>query len=225
VRRPGSDPGHEPIRRARDRADRIRADAVAGRQAAAGVALSAGVASGERVVGGDLAAALAALEAAGWRLLHDVRRRFSRLPPIDHVAIGPPGVVAVQQLPWPGVVAVDSGVLRLDGADHGFDIRRLVTATTVLGVTAGRDTPLRTVLCVLPANLSSAVVRPDVEVVGRAGLVAALTAGPAVLGPADVDRLHVVLRAGLRTGSGLHRPRYPLPGPVDNARRPDGGSG
>jgi len=57
-------------------------------------------ASGEEIT----AAALAPLEASGWRILHD--RRAPDGGNVDHLAVGPPGVAVIDAKNWNGAVTV-----------------------------------------------------------------------------------------------------------------------
>ncbi|WP_088320731.1 hypothetical protein [Kineosporia sp. R_H_3] len=228
-------PDDDRLRRARETADRLRGEADLERRLARGersggppsgaeAPVPAGTAVRGRVVGGDLAGPLAALEAAGWRLLHDVRRRASPLARLDHVAVGPQGLVVVQQVVFEGVVTVEDGALRLNSSSYAFETREVATAAAGLlvgpaGFRGRRDdpdgvagVPLRTVLCVVPAEPPPAVVRPGVHVVGRAGLGPLVADAPAVLDPDAVARVHAALARALRAGDGLRRPRHPLPG-------------
>lgn len=213
-------PDDDAVRRARETARRLRDEAGveralrdASRSGAAGATAAAGSRVRDRVVGGDLAGPLAALEAAGWLLLHDVARRLSRLPRLDHVAVGAQGVVAVQQVRFEGVVTVADDVLRLNAAPYAVETGRVVAAATalraVLDAGPGRGVPLRTVLCVVPAEPAAATVRGPAQVVGRGGLVAAAVAAPAVLDAGAAAAVHAALAAGLRTGDGLRRPAHP----------------
>ena len=222
-------PDDDAVRRARETARRLRDEAGverALRDAArtggtggtggtvrGGPAVPAGSRVRGRVVGGDLAGPLAALESAGWLLLHDVTRRLSRLTRLDHVAVGAQGVVVVQQVRFEGVVTVEDDVLRLNAAPYAVETGRVVAAATalraVLDAGPGRGVLLRTVLCVVPAEPAAAAVRGPAHVVGRAGLVAAVAAGPAVLDAGAAAAVHASLADGLRTGDGLRRPAHP----------------
>ncbi len=210
-------PDDERLRRAREQADRLRAEAAVERKAREPGRegdVAAGSTSRGRVVGGDLAGPLAILEAAGWRVLHDVRRRLSPLARLDHVCVGPQGVAAVQQVLFEGVVAVQDGVLLLNAASQAFETRQVAAAATALRGVLPPEVPLRTVLCVVPsgpagpAGPAVTTVRPGVDVVGRAGLATLVGSGAVVLGPDDVGRVEGLLRSRLRTGDGLRRPRF-----------------
>lgn len=62
------------------------------------------------------AGALAELEADGWLILHDLQRPGRRFASIDHIAVGPGGVVVIDTKQWAGDIDVTGGVLRQNGA-------------------------------------------------------------------------------------------------------------
>jgi len=66
---------------------------------------------GERAVG----AALDGLREHGYAVLHDVRWPGRRRANIDHVAIGPAGILVVDTKNWTGKVAAHHGILRQNG--------------------------------------------------------------------------------------------------------------
>lgn len=68
-------------------------------------------AEGERQV----AAALEPLRQFGWIALHDVHWPGRPQANIDHVAIGPGGVVVIDAKNWTGTVALANGTLRQNG--------------------------------------------------------------------------------------------------------------
>jgi hypothetical protein len=67
---------------------------------------------GERIT----AAALATLEHEGWLLLHGIQRPGRHHASIDHIAVGPGGIVVIDSRDWSGTIDVVEGVLRQDGA-------------------------------------------------------------------------------------------------------------
>ena len=67
--------------------------------------------SGEQAVG----AALERLRAIGYDVLHDVRWPGRRRANIDHVAIGPAGILVVDAKNWSGAVSAHHGRLRQNG--------------------------------------------------------------------------------------------------------------
>ena len=69
-------------------------------------------AEGERLT----AKALAALP-AGWVVLHDVHWPGRPLANLDHIAVGPGGVVIIDSKNWTGKVQVRDGTLRRTGTD------------------------------------------------------------------------------------------------------------
>jgi hypothetical protein len=66
---------------------------------------------GEQVVG----AALDGLREHGYEVLHDVRWPGRRRANIDHVAVGPAGILVVDAKNWTGKVSAHHGILRQNG--------------------------------------------------------------------------------------------------------------
>lgn len=64
---------------------------------------------------GQTAEVLDALEGDGWLVLRGLQRPGRRFSSIDHIAVGPGGVVVVDTRDWTGEVDVAGGVLRLAG--------------------------------------------------------------------------------------------------------------
>lgn len=143
--------------------------------------------------------ALAQAEAAGWVVLHDLHRPGSTDATVEHVAVGPGGVVVVETLRWTGEVTVHDGTLRHRGYGRTADVvaiadaagavtallapahRRAVTAVVSLG---GRD-------------LDPAAVRGGATAVGEPQLAAHLAALPGVFSADDVALVAEYLAAEL----------------------------
>lgn len=99
-------------------------------------------AAGEQATG----AVLDRLDPTVWTVWHDVRWPGRLRANIDHVVLGPPGVLVIDSKNWSGAVAVVDGVLRQDGrtrdkavagaADGAAAVARLVV-----------DVPVQPVLC------------------------------------------------------------------------------
>lgn len=143
--------------------------------------------AGERDAEGDAAVARA-LESLpeGWVVLHDLvlagRQRLS----VDHVVIGPAGVFVVDVKSWPGHIEVRDRVLLQDGRRRE---QAVASATAAAAAVQSVVTPVRCtgVLCFVreePLATSSY----NVTVCSTGTLVAAVTSGPSVLGPAEVQR-------------------------------------
>jgi hypothetical protein len=129
--------------------------------------------------------ALAELTPDGWVVLHD------RLAPaggnIDHLLIGPGGVVVVDSKNWSGVVVVNSDGLRVGGRNRSAEVARVATlAEAVRQSLAEADLhpPVHAVVSLTQDAPPDGPVR--------------LTAGPLVVGVADVARSIRALPALMR---------------------------
>lgn len=124
---------------------------------------------GERVVGEQLER----LRALGWEVLHDVRWPERRRANIDHVAVGPGGVLVVDAKNWSGRLAVRSGRLRQNGLSRQREIQRVADA----GVAVGMQLQLPWALHVIPVLCTAG---PAGTGVTRIGQVTVLGAGDLV---------------------------------------------
>jgi hypothetical protein len=85
--------------------------------------------AGERVVG----AAIDAMSSRGWVALHDVRWPGRPKANIDHVVIGPGGIVVVDAKNWSGAVTVRDGVLRQAGHRRTRELEAVGDAAEAVG--------------------------------------------------------------------------------------------
>lgn len=141
----------------------------------------------------DTAAVLAELSVHGWFVLHD------RLVPnggnIDHLAIGPGGVVVVDSKSWSGSVSVTpSGVLTADGRNKSREVvsvSALATGVEQSVRAAGHEVPVHAVLALTQDAPAEYPVRlaDGPLVVGIRDLVATLQRLPQTVRPAQVDSL------------------------------------
>ncbi|MET0434144.1 MAG: nuclease-related domain-containing protein [Cellulomonas sp.] len=161
--------------------------------------------------------ALAEAEAAGWTVLHDLHRPGSTDATVEHVAVGPGGVVLVETLRWTGEVTVHDGTLRHRGYGRTADVAAVADAAgavTALLAPAHR----RAVLAVVSLggrDLEPAAVRGGATAVGEPRLAAHLAALPPVFSPEDVTLVADYLAAEL---GGAASPEQLT---VDDVFRPD----
>ena len=137
------------------------------------------------------AQALAELTAEGWVVLHD------RLAPgggnVDHIAIGPGGVVVVDAKSWSGAVTTSAdGGLRVAGRTKSREIGKLAAlGSTVESVlrSARHEVPVFAVLALTQEAPGQGAVMLDrgMIAVGVRDLSAALRDLPARVRPAQVD--------------------------------------
>jgi hypothetical protein len=161
---------------------------------------------GERVVG----AALDALQAQGWIVMHDVRWPGRRRANIDHVAIGPPGILVVDAKNWSGTVAIRHGRLKQNGYGRDKEVDGVSRAAGAVGELLDLPWALHVipVLClaqpiaVQPTNLG------QVTVVQLTDLTRWATSLTPRLEPGDVLGIAEHLRGALASAS-LPAPRQP----------------
>jgi hypothetical protein len=133
------------------------------------------------------ATSLAILARYGWTGLHGVRWPGADDGAISHIAIGPGGVVVVDEKNWDGSVTVQGGVLRHGGYRCTRDIDLLssscATVTSLLAPEHRRS--VTGVLCVTTRDLP-AEPTGGVHVVGRLHLASLLVDLPPRLSPLEV---------------------------------------
>jgi len=134
----------------------------------------------------------------GWSALHDVHQPGRPLSAIDHLVVGPGGVVVVDVQEWPSrgedpgsAPARDARVL----ADRVTAAAQAAASVTALLAPRHR-TAVRAVVCVADRDLPVTTAPDGTTVVGRDGLVAHLRG----LAP----RLHPADATGLAQHLGLH---------------------
>ncbi|MFC8190242.1 nuclease-related domain-containing protein [Cellulomonas sp. NPDC057328] len=121
-------------------------------------------AEGERLV----AASLAYLERYGWTTLHDVRWPGRKQANIDHIAIGPGGIVVIDAKNWSGHVAVTDGALRQNGYSRASSADGAARAAADVAAILGPEhrTAVRAVLCLAAQDQAPTPVQ-GVDVLGR----------------------------------------------------------
>jgi hypothetical protein len=85
-------------------------------------------AEGERLV----ARAIESLAPYGWTSLHDLRWPGRQQANIDHVAIGPGGLLVIDAKNWSGAVTVQDGVLRQNGYRRDREVEGVAQATAAV---------------------------------------------------------------------------------------------
>ncbi|WP_225215238.1 nuclease-related domain-containing protein [Cellulomonas avistercoris] len=159
-------------------------------------------AEGERLV----AANLAHLERYGWVALHDLRWPGRQRANIDHVAVGPGGIVVIDAKNWSGRVAVAEGNLRQNGygrASSADGVSQAAADVTALLAPQHR-TAVRAVLCLAAQDQAPTPVQ-GVDVLGRWQLAEYLLRMPPRLSVYDVADVARYLEDELR------RPLVPTP--------------
>ncbi|HEY0217864.1 MAG TPA: NERD domain-containing protein, partial [Cellulomonas sp.] len=160
-----------------------------------------------RATGGDLprtSDALRAVEPLGWTVLHDLHRPGRARATVEHVAVGPGGIVVVETLRWDGEVRVVEGTLRHRGYGRTPDVATVAdTASAVTALLAPTHRrAVHAVLCLAGQSLDPVSVRGGAVAVGLAELPAYLVSLPGLLAPADVPLVVDYLAAELAGATG-----------------------
>ena len=171
-------------------------------------------AEGERQV----AAALAPLAQYGWLAAHDVHWPGRPQANIDHIAVGPGGVVVIDAKNWTGVVTITGGTLRQNGYARERELEgaaQAAAAVTALLAPQHRAC-VQAVICLAGQEQDPVTVGPGVTVIGRHQLAAWLATLPARLTPYDVADLGRHLQQAL---AGPRSPGTTQPRPA-RSRKP-----
>ncbi|TXR55489.1 NERD domain-containing protein [Quadrisphaera setariae] len=181
--------------------------------------------AGERQV----ADVLSGLVAAGWVVLHDLHWPGRPKANLDHVAVGPGGVVVVDTKNWSATAVVGAdGVLRAGGyrkAEASADVVRMV-ADVASGLEPQHRGAVRGALCFTGQDLEPVATADGAVVLGDGQLVDWLSGLPARLQPQEVtaiarylgEQLGGAVSPGLLTTAALAGQRRPLPPPVHTAK-------
>lgn len=151
--------------------------------------------AGEQTVG----ARLDLLRQHGYEVLHDVRWPGRRRANIDHVAIGPAGILVVDAKNWSGSVAVRDGVVRQNGYRRTRHVEGVRQAARDVAAQLQLPWALHVVPVIALAGAEAGGVHRlhDVTLVGHTDLVPWATTLPAQLTPGDVVGIVAHLRAVL----------------------------
>jgi Nuclease-related domain len=155
---------------------------------------------------------LAQLGPCGWFLLHDVHWPGRPLARLEHVLVGPGGVVVVNAKNWSGDVDVVDGALRQNGHDRFPAVETaLAQAAAVAAVLPAPWRRLvRSLICLTAQPEMQGTTGSGVEVRGIDCVAAAVTGLPDVLDAPSALLLYAQL------GQLLTRPQVPEAGIVQN---------
>lgn len=175
-------------------------------------------AEGERLV----AHTLGALERYGWLLLHDIRWPGRQKANIDHVAIGPGGVVVIDAKNWSGEVIISDGVLRCGGYSKSreCDSIALQAADVAAMLRPEHRFGVRGVMA-LAAHGTEPTPAGPVIVMGREHLGPWLLGLPVRLTPFDVVDIAIQLRQDHSSRPGRARNRRRQSQELSGAERPE----
>ena len=148
-------------------------------------------AAGERAVAG----VLETLTADGWQLLHDVHWPGRPVANLDHVAVGPGGIVVVDAKNWSGAVTIREDCLRQNGYRRdGVVASAGAAGAAVAAMLSPRHrTCVRSVVCLVQHPLEPQTLPLGATVLGADHLAAWMRGLPPVLHPAAVSGIHAFL--------------------------------
>ena len=173
-------------------------------------AWSAG-AEGERLV----AAAIDTTARYGWTVLHDLHWPGRPKANLDHIALGPGGVILIDAKNWSGDVTIVDDRLRQNGFDRTAQVESVAAAAADLAaeLAPSHRSAVRGVVCLAAQDVPPTRSSLGVVVVGRSDLPASLASLPWRLSPydvADVGR-DLTVHLGGATSPGLQTPRKRRP--------------
>ncbi|WP_146846533.1 nuclease-related domain-containing protein [Cellulomonas terrae] len=184
-------------------------------------AWSAG-AEGERLV----AAAIESTARYGWAVLHDLHWPGRPKANLDHVALGPGGVILVDAKNWSGDVTIVDGRLRQNGYDRTPQVESVASAAADLSAELAppHRSAVRGIVCLASQDLPPTSSSLGVVVVGRVHLPAYLASLPYRLSPFDVADVGRYLESHLggATSPGVPTPRKRRPSSRTVQKRREG---
>ena len=231
---------YEEAARSRRHAEKNRADAARLTEDAARLTAQAADASRKAgfleqrghsfAVGGDgeivTGLVLDSMTSEGWVALHDVRWPGRPRANIDHVAVGPGGIVVIDTKNWSGRVDVREEALRQNGHRREREVAAAAEAAiaVIAVLPADLHAMVRPVICLARDEPVEAAAR-DVHVTSTASLATYLRALPPVLPVGGVMRAARELELRLRprsaptTGAALAHPAPPSKAVRPRSRR------
>lgn len=170
------------------------------------------------------AAVLEQLQEHGWVLIHDVIRPGKDRANIDHLAVGPGGVVIIDSKAWNGTVQVQAGVLVYKNRRYPKALDKVSQqAGEVSALLAPHHRRLCTALVCLVGQPTPGEQSAVVPVIGLDELIDHIRARPLYLRADEVHTIAAHLQHQLtapRTGA-PHRPKTtPAPAPTPVRAQP-----
>lgn len=149
-------------------------------------------AAGEALV----AEAMTELEPLGWLSLHDVHWPGRPKANIDHILVGPGGVLIVDAKNWSGDVRLRDGVLRQNGYSREQEASGVLRQSAALAalLEPGHRRLVQGWICLVGQPEFHGATSTGVRVEGLNSLRSAVAGLPAVLDPALVPAVHMYLR-------------------------------
>lgn len=149
----------------------------------------------------------------GWTSLHRLTWPGADADAVAHVAVGPGGVVVVDERRWTGTVRVDGDALRLDGYRCDRELAALGDAVAAVRAELAPEhrSAVSAVVCVTTRDFAPEPVA-GVHVVGRLHLASLLAAMDARLTPMDVA--DITRRLAAAADGAADGPPSPAPTPA-----------
>jgi hypothetical protein len=147
------------------------------------------------------ASVLSELQADGWQLLHDVHWPGRPFANIDHIAVGPAGVLVIDSKNWSGRVDVRHGVLRQNGYRRTEACEGVAAAAAaVAALLAPRHRMLVSAIICLVGQPTPGEQPSSVEVTGLSDLASSVRARPSRVSSSEVSAITAHLRRTLAGG-------------------------
>lgn len=177
-------------------------------------AWAAGAAGEARV-----AAVLDTLQSQGWLTLHDVHWPGRPKANLDHVLVGPGGVIVIDAKNWSGDIQIRNGVLRQNGYSREREVAGVLEqgAAVAALLEPQHRRYVQSFLCMVGQPSLQGATDGGVKIQGIDTVREAIGAVPAVLDPATVRAIHQYL-TGLLAGEAspqLLTTGYVPAGPAD----------
>lgn len=161
-------------------------------------AWAAGAAGEARV-----ADAVAPLNSLGWRALHDVHWPGRPKANLDHVLVGPGGIIVIDSKNWTGDVHLRGGILRQNGYSREREVSGIFEQCAAVAalLEPRHRRHVQAWLCMVAQPNLSGVSAAGARIQGLDSLCDAIGALPAVLDSAEVGIIHAYLSGMLGAGS------------------------
>lgn len=139
---------------------------------------------------------LTALESAGWLALHDVHWPGRPKANIDHILVGPGGVIVVDAKNWSGDVRLRDGVLRQNGYSKEQEVSGVLQQGAALAAFLEPDHRrlVQGWICLVGQPDIQGTTNSGVRIFGLDTLNRAVAALPQTLDPAVVPTIHAHLQ-------------------------------
>jgi Nuclease-related domain len=156
-------------------------------------------AAGEALVAGKLDE----LARLGWLVLHDVHWPGRPKANLDHVLVGPGGVLVVDAKNWSGKVQVVNGILKQNGYSREKEVGSALQQSAALAaiLEPQHRQLVQAWLCLIQQPELSALSSSGVQIHGLETISQAIAELPAVLDMADVHVIHAFLTEQLTAAS------------------------